>query len=394
MMQRWRNPRTTTTAAAALVLASVLFTSRPSAAQNAPAGAGGGEVHVEIALPPAPFLQSGAPIFPPPGGEASTTDTTLEPSAAERLTADGRLLLVADDKTNSLLVVDAATGRQIGERLTSRAFPAENAKWEALARDGDDNTFYLIGSHTGRTREELAAHSYLLAFRVLGGGADNKPFAIDEASVARYDIGTALTREKLYNLADPTKNRVKIEGLTVRTVRGNGSPSAPYLRRELVVGLREPDDPVTVYAADITNRAASTSGNAVSLPLRKLFTFAAGTRAGGVHSQLSSLDYAPTLGGFLLVTSSEDADNKYHGNTLWFLSDTGIKVGATAAAQRVWVFGVGQKAEGMCVLDAGLVAPAEGDYRAARIAVIYDNDAARTGKPARYQIVTLVRWPR
>jgi hypothetical protein len=145
-----------------------------------------------------------------------------------------------------------------------------------------------------------------------------------------------------------------------------------------------------VYAADITVRPPS----GTALPLRKLFTFTAGTRENGTRSQLAALDYAPALGGFLLVTSSEDADNKYHGNTLWFLPDTGVRNGATAAAQRVWVFGVGQKAEGVCVLDAGLVAPAEGNYRAARVALIYDNDAARTMKPARFQIVTLVRWPR
>jgi len=147
-----------------------------------------------------------------------------------------------------------------------------------------------------------------------------------------------------------------------------------------------------VYAADITVQPSATSGNAASLPLRKRFTFAARTRDKGVRSQLASLDYAPALGGFLLVTSSEDADNKYHGNTLWFLPDAGVRTGATA--QRVWVFGVGQKAEGLCVLDAGAVAPAEGDYRTARVAVIFDNDAASTNKPARFQIVTLVRWPR
>jgi hypothetical protein len=390
-MRLWRNTRTTITATA-LLLGTALFTSRPDAAQNAPVSPGG-EVHVEIALPPAPFLPSGAPVLSPPGGEAATGDATLEPSAAEPLTGDGRLLLVADDKTNGLLVVDVATGRQIGDRLTSRAFPAENAKWEALARDPSDNTFYLIGSHTGRTREELAAHSYLLAFRITGGGTDNKPFAIDESSVARYDIAGALARDGLYNLADPTKNRVKIEGLAVRTARSGGGPAGGALvRRELVVGLREPDDPITVYAADITVRPSAVSGNAAPLPLRKRFTFAARTREKGVRSQLASLDYVPALGGFLLVTSSEDADNKYHGNTLWFLADAGVRTGATA--QRVWVFGVGQKAEGLCVLDAGAVAPAEGEYRAARVAVIFDNDAASTNKPARFQIVTLVRWPR
>jgi len=237
----------------------------------------------------------------------------------------------------------------------------------------------------------LALHSYLLAFRVTGGGADNKAFAVDEASVARYDITGALARDGLYNLNDPTKSRVKIEGLTVRTVRSGSALGAP-VRRELVVGLREPDDPVTVYAADITSRPSATSGNAASLPLRKLFTFAAGTREGNTRSQMASLDYAPALGGFLVVTSSEDKDNKYHGNTLYFLPDANVKTGATP--QRVWVFGVGQKAEGLCVLDAGPVAPAEGNYRAARVAVIYDNDAARTSKPAQFQIITLVRWPR
>jgi hypothetical protein len=137
------------------------------------------------------------------------------------------------------------------------------------------------------------------------GGAGNNRFAIDEASVVRYDIAAALAREGLYNSADPTKNRVKIEGLAVRTLP-SGPPGTPC------ASARTRGRPARAGRSRhrLCRRHFRPAGDGTALPLRKLFTFAAGTREnGGVRSQLASLDYAPALGGFLIVTSSEDQNN-------------------------------------------------------------------------------------
>ena len=68
--------------------------------------------------------------------------------------------------------------------------------------------------------------------------------------------------------------------------------------------------------ADIT---ASPSPDA-ELELKPLFTFQADPRE-GYTSELTSLEYVPALGGFLVVTASEDETNAFHGNTLWFVAD-------------------------------------------------------------------------
>jgi hypothetical protein len=198
---------------------------------------------------------------------------------------------------------------------------------------------------------------------------------------------------------DPRKNEVNIEGLTVRTLRDK---AAQVTRRELVVGLREPYGPVRVYASDITQLPASNA----KLPLKPLFRFDAGRRD-GVTSQLSSIDYMPEWNGFFILTSTEDRSNRYHGNTLWFLSDE--KISASRPAQlpadkiklsdlplvepkKVWLFGPDVKAEGVCVLSEEL-ASSGNPVRRARLALVYDNDTTKTGNPGALQFVTLLRWP-
>ena len=92
--------------------------------------------------------------------------------------------------------------------------------------------------------------------------------------------------------------------------------------------------------ADIT---AAPSPDA-ELELKPAFRFAADPREGEA-SELTSLEYVPELGGFLVVTASEDAANAFHGNTLWFVAD-----GETTRAQKIATFEVAMKAEGLAIL--------------------------------------------
>ena len=185
----------------------------------------------------------------------------------------------------------------------------------------------------------------------------------------------------------------------MRTLR---DPAGSVTLRELVIGLREPHNPIRVYAADITALPAPNA----KLALNPLFRFHAGKR-GGILSQLSSIDYLPAWNGFFILTSTEDSSNRYHGNTVWFLSDEKISASRPAQLQpdklkladlrlvepqKVWVFGIDGKVEGLCVLSEEAASSGR-QTRRARLALVYDNDTQKTGNPGSFQFLTLLRWP-
>ena len=317
------------------------------------------EFRLESATLPRPLISGEKP------------DVVIEASGVEPI-GDGRRFLVAHDKAPALHVVDLASGRLVGAPITSPKFPTQTKtgpKWEGMARDAGGN-FYIIGSHSGKTDAEKAEKSILLRFRLKDGGGDAP--AIDDDSVVRWDIARSLPAALKGSGLDEAKvAKRKIEGLAVREREG---------RRELVVGLREPGDKVRVFVADIT----ATPSPDAELELKPLFAFDAGSRE-GVQAQLTSLEYVPALEGFLVVTASEDADNVFHGNTLWFVAD-----GATDRAAEVATFEVAMKAEGLAVLGARR----DGRRAEVRLLITFDNDPHATKIPSRFQTATLVVEPR
>ena len=313
---------------------------------------------------------------------------------------DGSLLLVACDKNACLSVVEAATGR-IKQSFSVGVFD-NRPKWEDLAHD-DEGAYYVIGSRfveeaaEGGVEKKIIAVPRLLRFRLRSVDPGETRFAIDSESIVEWDIGDALAAEGYRR--DPRKNEVNIEGLTVRTLRDK---AGQVTLRELVVGIREPNSPIRVYASNITQLPAPNA----KLALSPLFRFSAGERQ-GILAGLSSIDYMPAWNGFFILTSTEDKSNRYHGNTLWFLSDEKISGSRPAQVppdkiklgdlrpvepQKVWVFGLDAKAEGVCVLSEE-AASSGSQTRRARLALVYDNDTAKTGNPGALQFVTLLRWP-
>jgi hypothetical protein len=346
-----------------------------------------GEIQLETVNPPIPLLLDGG------------RDDRSEASAVAVL--EGGLLLVANDKSKNLLVVDV-NGREQTE-LSSVAFKHDEPKWEALARD-DQGNFYISGSHNAGkgagSDERLAARSTLLRFRIRGVAPG--PFAIED--VVPLDIAEALSALGLSrDAANP--DAVKIEGLAVRVLKD----AEGRVRRELVIGLREPHTPIRALVADITSLPERPTGESpIRLHLKTLFTFNAGSRQ-DVDFSLASLEYLPEWKGFLVVTSSEDDNNCFHGNILWFLPDEEVSTEQPANARRLWLFGLEPeagifpargcdghsvsleaKAEGIAVLEADSGGP-EG-YGRARLVLVYDNDAEKTGKPSLLQTLRLVRW--
>jgi hypothetical protein len=329
-----------------------------------------GDVTVVPVTAPLPFFEA---------ADSNRQDTAIEASGVEPI-GDGRLLLVAHDKEAPLRVVEVATGRQIGPPLTSQRFPGPTItapKWEGMARDSA-GFYYVVGSHSGATDIDRDAHAQLFRFRLLERTSDSgAPLAIDEASVVSWRIAgplvKALQRE---GLGDKAVDKRKVEGLTIRESAG---------RRELVLGLREPDDLVRVFAADITTLPAPDA----KLPLTRLFAFPAGERA-GVRLQLTSLEYLPAWKGFLVVTATEDDRNVFHGNALWFVSDSRIHPGQTGTieAEPLWTFEDAMKAEGLCILNP---APQAEQADVVHLLLTYDNDPKATRIPSRFQRVDLRR---
>jgi hypothetical protein len=319
-------------------------------------------------------LRLESPSLPAPLWGAGKVNVVIEASAVEPI-GDGRRLLVAHDKNPALFVLETETGRILGDPISSPHFPQLNGsgpKWEGMARDTEGN-LYLIGAHNGKTDEERATKSVLIRFRLKDGDSP----AIDDASIIRWDISRSLeTVLKSEGLAAEEVAKRKVEGLTIR----DGKNADGSLHRELLIGLRAPTDKVRVFAADITSAPSPDA----ELELKPAFAFTADAREGQV-SELTSLEYAPALAGFLVITASEDESNVFHGNTLWFVPD-----GEAGRAQKVATFEVAMKAEGLAILGV--------QHDAARtlvkLLITYDNDPHATKIPSRFQTVTLVRDPR
>jgi hypothetical protein len=301
----------------------------------------------------APFLRDGRP------------DVAIESSGVEPL-GEGRQVLVADGKAGALHVVDVATGSLVGSPLSSPKFPPARGtgpKWAGMALDSEGN-YYLVGSHSGKSDEERAASSVVVRFRVRAG----EPPAIDDGSVVRWDVArsleTALAGQGL-DAARVAERRV--EGLAIR--EGGG-------RRELVIGLRKPDDKVRAFTADITEAPSRDA----ALELRPLFAFDAGRRE-GVAAQLTSLEYISVMGGFLVLTSTVGADNSFRGNTLWLVAN-----GQRRQAREYETIEAGMKAGGLAVLGV----KSAGGRTEIKLLITYDNDPQATKIPSRFQTATIV----
>jgi hypothetical protein len=321
----------------------------------------GNDLRLEFTTLPMPLLEN------------EKVNVVIEASGVEPI-GDGSRLLVAHDKDPALYIVDARTGRILGEPLASPHFPKKNdagPKWEGMARDSDGN-YYLIGAHNGKTDAERATKSVLIRFRLTDGDT-----TIDDDSIITWHVGRSLEAAlKAEGMSPEQVATRKVEGLSIREQKSDGAPA----RRELFIGLREPKDKIYAFMADIT---APPSPDA-ELELKPAFNFPA-EKCEGEASELTSLEYVPALQGFVVITASEDATNAFHGNTLWFVHD-----GDNNRAQKVATFEVAMKAEGLAVLGAEQTA--RGTF--VKLVITYDNDAHTTHMPSRIQQATLVREAR
>ena len=341
------------------------------------ASAAAGDFAVEKSGVPIPFLTA----------ETSKVDGVIEASAIAAI-GDGSLVLIAHDKTAEMFVAEAATGRIVGKPLTTPKFPnsAKIApKWEGLATDRQ-GFVYVIGTHSGKTGEDRPSRSYLFKFR-LTGGTQGSPVAIDETTVSRLRIEESLKTALSQTVNDAKAvDKRKIEGLAIRELPARGNQAA---RTELAIGLREPGDLVRVFAADLTKTPADNA----QLALRALFQFDAGQRE-GVRSQLTSLEYVAEWQGFVVTTATEDDQNIFHGNTLWFVSDAQIAAGTAVKPEVIDVFEPAMKVEGITAIPASDAQRGNANPNTVRFALSFDNDPHTTHIPSRMQQVVITKRSR
>jgi hypothetical protein len=299
-----------------------------------------------------------------------TDSTTNEPSAVAVI-GNGKYLLVADDKDdgagNSLKIVEADSGIFI-KLLKNIQDSPKNPKWEAITRDNDGN-FYVIGSHNNpEDVSKLAARSRLFRFHLVNEAeTDPMKFEICTDSVRELDVKESLTSLNLYGSAAPRK--VKIEGLAART---NGN------RKELVFGFREPFDATTaatqIYIAELPTGEIG-KGVITKLLLKPFFQFAAGAPKLSPNTtepyRLSSIEYVKSLNGFLVMTSTEDTTNKFHGNAIWLVSGEKDNF-KTIQAKKIYEFKPEMKAEGLSIFPSM-------DNKKFRLVIVFDNDAKSPG---------------
>ena len=85
-----------------------------------------------------------------------------------------------------------------------------------------------------------------------------------------------------------------------------------------------------------------------------------------------------------MVTATEDDENKFHGNTLWFVPDAAFADAKAVQPVKVAEFESKMKAEGLAELPGATADEA-------RLVITYDNDAHSTKTPSMIQVVTISR---
>ena len=139
------------------------------------------------------------------------------------------------------------------------------------------------------------------------------------------------------------------------------------------------------WSSDSASRTTRSAPTPPTSPMRRrptprsasaaLFAFDAGRRE-GIAPQLTSLEYVPAMGGFLVLTATVGADNAFHGNTLWLVNN-----GQPNVARSYATFEAGMKAGGLAVLGV----KATGHQTEIKLLITYDNDPHATKLPSRFQ---------
>lgn len=224
-----------------------------------------------------------------------------EPSAVQQLT-DGRVLVVEDEATRAMHVMDIAADGSLVENEAAdlkitRALGRKLSDLEGLSID-EQGHIYAITSHSAtKDGERRPDREQLLRFRIEGNnvGDISSHVSLRDDLIAAKGL-QAVIREK--SGETPEFDKLNIEGLAYYREAG-----------QLLIGLREPmaggkalivviENPGEMFE----NQAAPRFGEPVLLDIQD----------GGIRA----LSYDPVIGAFLIINEIEGYDgNKY--SQLW-----------------------------------------------------------------------------
>lgn len=254
---------------------------------------------------------------------------------------DGVLFMV-DDKTNSLIAYDSKTRKL--QDLGVKGIPTERtdrAKFEDIAFHKESDTLFVIGAHF--KTEDKYKKTYQFKLRKEGdqwttlGKAEELPIAADIIGAFESD------RDGVEGIAATGENDKLV----------------------LWVGLRS-------HAQGFVRLLKfERDGGQYKLAKQLRIKLEPGSTADGRRLHLSGLSAIPGSESRLLLLTSSEEDNSFHGNRLFLIEPE------KDGREIVWAgpeFDIGQKAEGITVW---------GDTH---VGIVYDNDASKTHQPSRLLI--------
>lgn len=252
----------------------------------------------------------------------------------------GGRLVVVDDTENELFLFDTA-GRLVS-RLYSAKLPEGQAKFEDLAYDEKDGSYFAVGSHSGWDEEDLERQSVLIEFRL------RRLEEFEERSIH------SLPLKEPFEVLDMWKPRtMKIEGLAVDD-RSN----------TLYVGLREPVDRARIYRMGLEGLRKGEPQMELALEFDAGF-------AESTPYCVAGLAWDSRSGGLFITTSTEDdATHAFLGNRLWHW------IPGEEPRLLLDRFDRGRKAEGLAL-------------GADRLFIVYDNDQDDTGLASELRVIPM-----
>ncbi len=251
-------------------------------------------------------------------------------------------LFIVNDKNSTLYVVNPKYPVCPLTVIEDPGFP-QKAKFEDITYHPESGIFYVIGAHYSTKR----AYQKTFQFKLQPEADSWRPFDIKPISISKY-------------ILQYLKGKERVEGLAVA-----GTSETP----KLFIGIRSDKSGQFKIMEFSSGQSGFVLKTSYELP------FAPKCASGNVPYHLSGLT-AISDTELLVLATSEDADNGFHGNRVYTF-DLSSRIQKSVTPE----FALAQKAEGITFL-----ATTDEHKTKQRIAIVFDNDLKDTGQPSRLLI--------
>ena len=249
-------------------------------------------------------------------------------------------LVIVNDRDNALYIADPEDPSRQLTVTEVLELPAERAKFEDISFHEESGYFYAIGAHFS-TKDQYQQTVRFKLEKNKDGWKLTKP--------ERLDIS-----EEIMGELCKLQGRSSIEGIAV-----GGSDFAPTL----YVGVRTPNKFLVLEFSTIQSKFKL--GNTHEIVPRE-------STPSGTPYHLSGLAVASET-GLLILATTEDESNGFHGNRLYTVDTRDWSVKSVTPE-----FALAQKAEGVTIWGSNEIGQ--------RVAIVFDNDQEDTKQPSRMLI--------